>query len=162
MASEDSGSSATSELLRDLRGFAKTLFFGGKLEKEREVPVEVLFSLIGYVAKADSIVTSHEDEVKNAVMDDMDLPFGGMELASAAFERGKSRQIVIADEAARIRALHPPGSPELLHLLDTLIRVALADGRLFPRERTALDEIGAALGFSEVTVKRRLAEIGAQ
>ena len=161
MASENTDGGVTG-LLRDLRGFAKTLFTGGKLEKEREVPVEVLFSLIGYVAKADSIVTSHENEVFTAVMDELELPFGGMALASAAFERGKSRQIVIADEAARIRTLYTTGSPELQHLLDTLIRVALADGRLFPRERTALEEIGAALGFSEAGVKQRIAALGAQ
>lgn len=159
MSSEETG--GVTGLLRDLRGFAKTLFTGGKLEKEREVPVEVLFALIGYVAKADSIVTSHEGEVVSAVMDELDLPFGGMALANAAFERGKSRQISIADEAARIRALYPAGSPELVQLLDTLVRVALSDGRLFPRERTALEEIGLALGFSVTTVNQRLAELGA-
>ncbi len=127
MSSEEKG--GVTGLLRDLRGFPKTLFTGGKLEKEREVPVEVLFSLIGYVAKADSIVTSHENEVFTAVMDELELPFGGMALANAAFERGKSRQISIADEAARIRALYPPDAPELMQLLDTLVRVALSDGR---------------------------------
>ena len=160
MSSEDSGSGVTG-LLRDLRGFAKTLFTGGKLEKEREVPVEVLFSLIGYVAKADSIVTSHEGEVVSAVMDELELPYGGMALANAAFERGKSRQINIPDEAARIRALYPGGSPELVQLLDTLVRVALSDGRLFPRERTALEEIGQALGLSIDSVNQRIAALGA-
>ncbi|MCX7563708.1 TerB family tellurite resistance protein [Xanthomonadaceae bacterium XH05] len=160
MTSQDAGG-GTSGLLRDLRGFAKTMFFGGKLEKEREVPVEVLFLLIGYVAKADSIVTSHEGEVFSAVMEELDLPYGGMALASAAFERGKSRQIVIADETARIRALYPAGAPELVQLLDTLVRVALSDGRLFPRERAALEEIGQALGFDIARVNQRIAALGA-
>ena len=161
MASEGSGSN-TNTLLRDLSGFSKNLFFCGKLAKEREVPVEVLFCFMGYVAKSDSIVTSHEEAVTSAVMDELDLPLGGMALAHAAFERGKSHKISVSDEAARIRAIHPAGSPELLDLLDTLIRVALADSRLFPRERAALDEIGFALGFDVDMVKLRLATIGAQ
>ena len=157
----DNASSGLAGILRDLRSAVGDLFTGGKLAREREVPVEVLFGLVGYVAKADSIVTSHEADVVNALMDELQLPSGGLALASAAFERGKSRQISVADEAARIIALYPAGSPELLQLLDTLIRVAIADGRLFPRERATLEEIATALGFDAEALRLRLADIGA-
>jgi DnaJ like chaperone protein len=161
MASEDSGAGFAG-ILRDLRSAVGELFTGGKLPKERELPVEVLFALIGYVAKADSIVTSHEAEFVNSVMKDMDLPSGGLALANAAFERGRMRQIDLAHEAARIQVLHPAGSSELLRWLDLLIGVAMADGRLFPRERATLEEVGAALGFSAETVRLRLAEVGSR
>lgn len=159
MASEQTGG-GTSSVLRDLRSWVGELFTGGKLPKEREVPVEVLFSLIGYVAKADSIVTSHEAEFVNSLMDEIALPSGGRALANEAFERGRLRKIDIVRETERIKALYPAGSTELLQWLDILIRVALADGRLFPRERETLGEIAGALGFSAETVRLRLAEIG--
>ncbi len=160
MASEESGA-GLSGILKDLRGAVGELFTGGKLAKEREVPVQVLFALTGYVAKADSIVTSHEAEFVNALMKDMDLPSGGLAMANEAFERGRLRQIDVAHETGRIKQVYPAGSSELLEWLDILIRVALADGRLFPRERTALEEVGGALGFSAETVRLRLAEVGA-
>ena len=161
MASEDSGAGFTG-ILRDLRSAVGELFTGGKLPKEREMPVEVLFGLIGYVAKADSIVTSHEAEFVNSVMKDMDLPSGGLALANAAFDRGRMRQIDITEEARRIQTLHPAGSAEMQRWLDLLIGVAMADGRLFPRERATLEEVGAALGFSAEVVRLRLAEVGAR
>lgn len=159
MTSENTGSSMGG-VLRDLRSAIGELFTGGKLAKDREVPVDVLFSLIGYVAKADSIVTSHEAELVNALMDEYELPSGGRMLANEAFERGRLRQIDITREAERIKVLYPSGSTELLQWLDILIRVALADGRLFPREREALELIATALGFSAETLRLRLAQIG--
>lgn len=147
-------------MLRDLGSAIAELFTGGKLAKDKELPVEVLFSLIGYIAKADSIVTSHEAELVNTLMDEMELPSGGRALANEAFERGRLRQIDLGREAERIKSLYPAGSTELLQWLDTLIRVALADGRLFPREREALDKVATELGFSAETLRMRLAELG--
>lgn len=161
MSSENT-SGGIGGVLRDLRSAVGELFTGGKLSKERQVPVEVLFSLIGYVAKADSIVTSHEAEFVNTLMDELDLPSGGRALANEAFERGRQRAITIAQEVDRIADVYPAGSSERLQWLDTLIRVAMADGRLFPRERATLEEIAIALGFSADTLRLRLAELGAQ
>ncbi len=159
MASENSGG-GVGNVLRDLGSAISELFTGGKLAKDRELPVEVLFSLIGFVAKADSIVTSHEAELVNTLMDEMDLPSGGRALANEAFERGRLRQIDLTREAERIKSLYPAGSSELLQWLDILIRVALADGRLFPRERETLEKVAAELGFSNDTLRLRLAELG--
>ena len=86
----------------------------------------------------------------------------GKHASNAAFERGRLRQIDLAHEARRIQELYPAGSSELLHWLDVLVGVAMADGRLFPRERATLEEVGAALGFSGETVRLRLAEVGAR
>lgn len=159
MASEDSGIGG---VLRDLRKAVGELFTGGRLAKDREVPVEVMFLLIGYIAKADSIVTSHEADLVNALMDELELPSGGRALANAAFDRGRQRAFDLTTEVERITPIYPAGSTELLQWLDTLIRVAMADGRLFPRERSTLEEVGTALGFSAETVRLRLAEIGGQ
>jgi DnaJ like chaperone protein len=157
----DTTGSGMGSVLRDLRSAIGELFTGGKLAKERELPVEVLFSLIGYVAKADSIVTSHEADLVNTLMDEMELPSGGRALANEAFELGRLRKIDVVREAERIKKLYPAGSTALLQWLDILVRVALADGRLFPRERETLETIAAELGFDSEAVRLRLAALGA-
>ena len=157
MTSENAGG-GVGGVLRDLRSAIGELFTGGKLAKEREIPVDVLFSLIGYVAKADSIVTSHEADLVNTLMDEMQLPSGGRAIANEAFERGRMRQIDLVRETERIKAIYPVGSTELVQWLDVLVRVAMADGRLFPRERETLEQVASALGFSAETVRLRLAQ----
>lgn len=148
--------SALGSVLRDLKGAIGELFTGGKLDQQYHMPVEVAFGLIGWLAKADSIITSHEAEFVNQLMDELDLPTQGRAIASAAFERGRTRQIDVQAEAGRFMSVYPKGSPELYRLFDTLLRLAAVDGRVFPRERKALEELTTALGFSQETLNARL------
>jgi DnaJ like chaperone protein len=148
--------SNVSAVLRDLRGALGELFTGGKLNEQFHMPVEVAFALIGYVAKADSIVTSHEADFVNELMNELNLPTQGRAIASASFDRGKSRQLNVQQEAERFMAVYPKGSTELNRLFDTLLRLAASDGRIFPRERKVLEEITSALGFSIETLNARL------
>lgn len=143
-------------ILRDLRGAIGELFTGGKLEEQYHMPVEVAFGLIGWLAKADSIITSHEAEFVNKLMQELNLPTQGKAIASAAFDRGRLRQIDVHAEAKRFLAVYPRGSVELNRLFDTLLRLAAIDGRVFARERAALEELTAALGFSRETLNARL------
>jgi DnaJ like chaperone protein len=151
--------SGFSGVLRDLKGAIGELFTGGKLDAQYHMPIEVAFGLIGWLAKADSIITSHEAEFVNRLMDELNLPTQGRAIASAAFDRGRGRKIVVRDEAQRFIAVYPKGSPELYRLFDTLLRLAAVDGRVFPRERKALEELTAALGFSNETLNARLEAI---
>lgn len=146
-------------ILRDLRGAIGELFTGGKLEEQYHMPVEVAFGLIGWLAKADSIITSHEAEFVNQLMAELNLPTQGKAIASAAFDRGRLRQIDVKAEAQRFLTAYPKGSTELNRLFDTLLRLAAADGRVFARERAALEELTAALGFSRETLAARLEAI---
>lgn len=150
-------------ILRDLRGAIGELFTGGKLDEQYHMPVEVAFALIGWLAKADSIITSHEAEFVNGLMEELNLPTQGKAIASAAFDRGRLRQIDVREEAQRFLEKYPRGSVELNRLFDTLLRLAAVDGRIFARERAALEELTAALGFSQETLNARLETItGAQ
>jgi DnaJ like chaperone protein len=146
-------------ILRDLRGAIGELFTGGKLDDQYHMPVEVAFGLIGWLAKADSIITSHEAEFVNRLMDELNLPTQGRAIASAAFDRGRLRKIDVKQEAQRFLAVYPKGSVELNRLFDTLLRLAAVDGRVFARERVALEEMTAALGFSRETLAARLEAI---
>lgn len=146
-------------ILRDLRGAIGELFTGGKLDEQYHMPVEVVFGLIGWLAKADSIITSHEAEFVNKLMDELNLPTQGRAIASAAFDQGRLRKIDVKHEAGRFLGKYPKGTTELNRLFDTLLRLAAIDGRVFARERVALEQLTDALGFSRETLAARLEAI---
>ena len=151
-----------STLLRDMRATLGDLFTGGRLDPGQEVNVEVLFGMMGYLARADSIVTSHEAEFVNALMDELELPTRGRELAMQSFDRGRKREVDLDTEMQRFLAVHPKGSEQLNHLYDSLLRLAGADGRLRPGERVFLEKVTAGLGFSVSALEGRLANLSAK
>ena len=134
------------------------LFHGGKLTPEQEVSVEVLFGLLGYLAGADSIVTSHEADFANQLMDELDLPARGRDMAQAAFIAGRQRKIDVDGELKRFLGVFPTGSAEAGRLYDALLQLAVADGRVRPTERIFLERVTKGLGFSLDALKKRLGE----
>lgn len=150
MAHEESPAQSNrfGSMLRDLGASIGALLGAGKLEPEQAVSVEVAFGLLGYLAGVDSIVTSHEAEFVNQLMDDLQLSTRARDLAQQAFTRGRKREIDVAAEVGRFLQIYPQGSSETHRLHDALYRLAAADGRLQPREKAFLDAITARLGFS--------------
>jgi len=136
-------------MLRDLSASIGELLGGGKLEPEQAASVEVAFGLLGYLAGVDSIVTSHEAEFVNQLMDDLQLSSLARDLAQQAFTRGRKREIDVDTEVGRFLQMYPQGGSEARRLHDALYRLAAADGRLQPREKSFLDAITTKLGFSD-------------
>lgn len=144
-------------MFRDLKITLSEVFGGGnKLDPNEEVTIEVLFGLLGYLSKIDSIVTSHEADFINEQMDELHLPTRGRQLAMEALEKGRKRQMSISDELARFTAIHPAGSLEVAKLYDTLIRLAASDERIRPREREFLEEVTVCLGYDIGVLDTRL------
>lgn len=143
-------------MLRDIGAAVGELFGGGRLDEADRLRVEVFFSLLGYLAKADGIITSHESEFVNALMDEFKLSIKGREVAHQAFERGRGKQLDVEAEVRRFQGVHPKGSPETERLYDTLLRLAASDGRLYARERAAMETLSAALGYGPDEMERRL------
>ena len=135
-------------ILRDLGASIGELLGGGKLEPEQAILVEVAFGLLGYLAGVDSIVTSHEAEFVNQLMDDLQLSTCARDLAQQAFARGRKREINIDAELERFLETYPRGGGEARRLHDALYRLAAADGRLQPREKAFLDAVTVKLGFT--------------
>jgi len=146
-------------ILRGIGAALGELFHGGKLEPNQEVSVEVLFGLLGYLAGADSIVTSHEAEFANNLMEELDLPARGRDMAQNAFLAGRQRKIDIDMELKRYLAVFPAGSPEAGKLYDALVELAFADGRIRPNERIFLEKVTLGLGYNMAALKQRLGEI---
>ena len=150
------GDEVSGSVLRDLRSAMGGLFSGGTLDEKRRVTVEVSFGLIGWLAKADGVVTSHEAEFANRLVEELNLPTKGKALAQAAFLNGQRRKIDVAAEVARFLAEYPKGSPEIGRLYDTLLRLVAADGRVFRHERVALETLTDAFGLPRSVIDARL------
>lgn len=130
--------------------------FGGRLSESRQLEVEVLFALIGYLAKADGLITSYESEFTNQMMDELKLSLDGREQALAAFDRGRQLGFDPGPEIARFIEVHPANSDNSARMFDVLLRLALSDGRIYPRERQALEKLAAGFNVSESSLDLRL------
>lgn len=146
-------------LFRDLGQGLSHLFGGGKPDSERTLTLEVLFGLLGYLAKLDSLITSHEAEFINRMMDTLKLSMREREIASAALARGRNRELDLVAELQRFRNLHRIGSSEVEHLYDALLRLAAADERLRPKERQFLETVTVELGYPLESLDVRLAQL---
>ncbi|MEM9303001.1 MAG: TerB family tellurite resistance protein [Pseudomonadota bacterium] len=142
--------------LKDIGNALAGLFGGGKPDPERQMHLEVLFGLLGYVAKLDSIITSHEAEFINELMDQLKLSMNERKVAMAATQKGRAREIDIAVEFGRFSAVHPPGSAESEQLYSALVQLAAADERLRPKERLFLEVATEKLGYRAEELDRRL------
>jgi len=148
--------SMASGLLKDLKLAMREIFSSGKIDENQQVSLQVVFGLLGYLARADSIVTDDEAAFLNNLMDDMDLSLSARKIAVDAMNRGKARQIDIAVELERFLSVHPAGSPEVGRLYETLLNLAGSDGRVRPREKEFLEQVTAGLGFTPDILDSRL------
>ena len=143
--------------LRDVGLLFTDMVGGGKPDAAQQLVIEVFFGMMGYVAKSDRLVTSHESNMANTLMDETDLSLAAREIAMEAFERGMLRKVDVAAELQRFTAVHPLGSAENDRLHNVLLQLAAADGKLERREYEALVEITQALGQPPQSLDSRLA-----
>jgi len=151
------GSGGLAGILRDIGDGLSGLFGGGKPDEQRVITLEVLFGLLGYLAKLDSLITSHEAEFINDMMDTLRLGMAERQVASDALQRGRNREIDLVEQLRRYRAIHPLGSEAVEHLYDALLRLAAADERLRPKERQFLETVTVELGYTLQELDERLA-----
>lgn len=147
-----------SGVLKSIGNALAGLVGAGQLEPERQLHLEVLFGLLGYVAKLDSLITSHEAEFINDLMDEMKLSVRERETAMQAVQRGRQRTLDVGGEFDRFSQVHPPGSNESDRLFSALVQLAASDERLRPKERQFLELATERLGYGEHELERRLAK----
>ncbi len=160
MPFDQQNSSAWSGVIRDIKSVVSGLFSGGRLEPEKQIAIDVLFAMLGVVAGADSIVTTHEAEFVNELMDEIGLGGKGRETAFAAFNRGRRREVDVDSDLTKLLAVYPKGSQEVARVFDSLVRIAAADGRMRPSEKIILEQITVKLGYSEDVLTQRLKQAG--
>lgn len=122
------------------------------------------FSVMGYIAKANGRVTSHEIAFASAYMDKLGLKGELRQQAQEAFRDGKTTGFPLEERLAKLKSAVGRRHDLLLLFLEIQIQVAFADGELDKDERNALHQIAQALGFSAHELDRLLEMIiaGAQ
>ncbi len=159
MAGNDKAKSAMGGVLRDVRLAFGEMFGGGKLDEKQQVLVEVLFGLLGTLARADGVVSSEEAHFTNGLMDELELSTSARQLATAAFERGCKRQIDVDAEILRLLVAFPRGSTEVDRFYDNLLRLAAADSLIRRGERLFLEKVTLGLGYEPGELDARLKRI---
>ena len=151
-------SSAMAEVFHDVR-LAIGDMFGSKLDAKQEVLVEVLFGMLGALARADGVVSTEEARYTNGLMDELKLNSKARKLAAVGFERGCKRQIDLDAEVLRLLRTYPRGSGEIDRIYDSLVRLAAADHTIRRGERSFLEKVTLGLGFEPDELERRLKKV---
>ncbi len=160
MSTESRSKDRNQGVFAQVRSALGEIFGGGAVTADQQITLEVLFGLLGALAQADSIVTTHETDFVNALMDEDELSTNARRVAKESFDRGRHRQIDGEAEARRFVARFGKGSAAVDRLYDALLRLAAADERIRPREREFLVVITTALGFEAHALDVRLKVIG--
>ena len=144
--------------LLDIRLLLTDLLGLGKPDPEKQMVIEVFFGLMGYLAKADKLVSSHESNLANTLMDEIDLSLASRRIAMESFDRGMRKDIHINAELLRFTDVHKSGTAEARRLHNVLVRLVASDGRLNPGEYELMKQIGDDLGIPVDTLDKKLAE----
>jgi len=122
------------------------------------------FSVMGYIAKANGQVTSHEIAFANAYMDKLGLTGELRQQAQDAFRQGKSTEFDLEAQLQKFIEFCGSRQDLLLLFLEIQIQVAFADGELDQDERRALHQVAKSLGYSAKELDKLLEMIiaGAQ
>lgn len=106
------------------------------------------FAIMGYIAKADGRVSTHEIAFANAYMDKLGLNSALRQQAQDAFNEGKMAGFPIDEHLKKLKKYCYNRQDLMLMFLEIQIQVAFADGELGSEERAALHHIAQQLGFS--------------
>ena len=152
-------------ITRGLRGVLREVrlalgdLLGGKLDPAHERLLQVLFGFLGALAQADVLVSSEEADYTNELLDELELGARARQIASEAFQLGRHRKMDLEMELQRFLISFPHGSVEVDRLYDSLLRLAAADHRIRPSERTFLERVTLALGYRPEVLDKRLEAI---
>lgn len=132
------------------------LFRTEVLDPKEEVFISVLFALLGSLARADGVVTTEEAEHGEQLIDRMELAKVGRKLAVQSFERGRAGGLDVEGEIARFLSVYPASSTHSEELLEALLNLARADGRMRIPEKSWLTRVGKALGVDGYIMRERI------
>jgi len=132
---------------------------GGKPDPSHELMLQVLFGLLGSLARADGLVSTEEAHYTNTLMTELELGTRARQLATEAFDQGCRRQLDLEQELQRFLISFPHGSIEVDRLYDSLLRLAAADMRVRPGERQFLERVTLQLGYRAEVLDQRLQKI---
>ena len=111
------------------------------------------FSVMGYIAKADGVVTRDEIRFAEAVMAQMDLTGEQRQVARKLFGEGKKADFKVDEVLEQFRQQVGRRRNLLRMFLEIQIQAAYGDGTMHKAEETALRSISRRLGISAAEFK---------
>lgn len=133
-----------------------SLLGGRRPEPPEHAFIETLFLLFGHLARADGHVSQQEAELGEKLIAHLELNRHGRRLAVEQFDRGKAGRFDLEAQLRGFNRIHPPRTERARQLLEVLVELAKADGRLRPAERGLLEKISSLLGYAPAELKARL------
>ncbi len=121
-----------------------------------------VFSLMGYIAKADGKVSRDEISLAEQVMGQMQLQAAQKKLAVSLFEQGKQPGFPYAQVLEQFRKECHRRRNLIQMFLEILTATALADGQMDPAERRVLESIATSLGYAKADYDRLVMRMSAQ
>lgn len=111
--------------------------------------LDVSFSVMGALCKADGVVTSDEIRTAEHFFDLLHLANTQRESLKAAFSRGKQPDFDLDAEIDRLGAIRFGRGPLLRLFLQIQVMAVAADGQVHPAEHAMLVRIARRLGLTE-------------
>jgi len=149
-------------LIGQLSGFGNVGGITGIKTEKQSLFFKTAFSLMGTLAKADGRVSEQEIAHVEKFMTQLNMSTKNRKQAINHFKEGSKADFEIE---ALIRKFNTvtAASPNLKQMLMVyLVRVALADGQLHPKETELLREIATQLGYSEQAFEQFMAMLQGQ
>ena len=121
-----------------------------------------LFSLMGYIAKADGTVSKNEISLAQQVMGQMQLQPPQKKLAISLFEQGKQPAFPYEQVLEQFKRECHRRQNLIQMFLEILTATALSDGEIDPAERRVLESIATSLGYGRGDYNRLVMRMSAQ
>lgn len=137
---------------------------GGPRSNERTQTAffTAVFSLMGYVAKADGNVTRDEISLAEQVMGQMQLQSAQRKIAINLFDQGKKDDFPFQAVMTQFKRECGRSRNLIQMFLEILTATALADGKMEANERRILESIALSLGWSKPVFDQLVMRLSAQ
>ena len=131
----------------------------GHTERVQSAFFTALFSLMGFIAKADGRVTQEEISLTEQIMSQMQLSSEQRQVAMKLFEGGKEADFPFAQVLEQFRRECMRRRQLIQMFLEILTATALADGEVDSSEQELLIQIAGHLGYSTLDYQQILGRV---
>ncbi|RDH82383.1 MAG: co-chaperone DjlA [endosymbiont of Galathealinum brachiosum] len=134
----------------------------GNTERVQLAFFTAIFSVMGYLAKADGTVSRSEIQMAENIMGQMNLDANQRKTAIELFNQGKQANFPLNEILQQFKTECHRRTNLLQMFLEILIATAYADNHLDNTERSALLDIAQQVGFSAAQLDQLINMVGAQ
>jgi len=134
----------------------------GNTERVQLAFFTAVFSVMGYLAKADGTVSRSEIQMAENIMDQMNLDASQRKAAIDLFNQGKQSDFPLDEVLQQFKKESHRRTNLLQMFLEILIATAYADSTLDRAEHAALQNIAHQFGFSAAQLEQIIKMVGAQ